>query len=615
WLTLWIWVPLTAMMILLLPLLFPNGELPSARWRPAAAVTVLAGVLLSASIAINPVSSNSVSEPGNPLFSPGNAGLILALDAVAFPLMVLSLMCAVTAPIVRFRRARGDERQQIKWFAFAAALVIAAMVTPAILDPSSFSEDSFLSGILLATALPLLPAAVGIAVLRYRLYDIDLLINRTIVYVALTSSVVGLYVFVVGYLSVLFQAGGSLLVSLVATGLVAVLFQPLRSWLQLGVNRLLYGQRDEPYTVLSQLGQQLEHALAPEAALVTVVDSVAGALKVPFVAIWLIDEATLSLGAVHGSRPLIDVIDDPGAVEQLHGMPNGLLSEDFEPFGAFVRIITGFGIGLTLPLTNGGELVGALCLAPRHRGDSFSVADRRLLRDLASQAGATAQAVQLTIALRASLDELRRSRGRLVMAQEEERRRIQRDLHDGLGPTLASMRPRLEGCLDLAQDIAPSLVGDLERLDELVGQASVDIRRLVYDLRPPALDQLGLEAALRQYVERFGRETSIRVCFTAGYDLSIPAAAEVALLRIVQEALVNVQKHARATQVIVSLSRQDASLLLEIRDDGVGMPVERSTGTGLGSMRERAELLGGTLWVKNRSDGGAELVAEIPIRS
>lgn len=615
WLTLWAWVPLMAMVILLLPLLFPNGTLPSARWRLAVAAIILAGGLLSASIAINPASPSSVSESGNPLFSSGNAGLILALDAVAFPLMFVSLICAVAAPIVRFRRAQGDERQQIKWFAFATVLVIAAMVMPAVLDPTGFTEDSFLSGLLLSAAIPLLPVSVGIAVLRYRLYDIDLLINRTIVYLTLTACVVGLYVFVVGYLSVLFQSGGNLLISLVATGLIAVLFQPLRAWLQLGVNRLLYGQRDEPYIVLSQLGQQLENALAPEAALATIVESVAGALKIPFATIWLIDGSTLSLGAVHGARPLSSEIVDPGMVNSLRGAANGLLPEDVESTGPFSRIIADSGVGLVLPVMYGGELAGALCLAPRHRGEAFSAADRRLLRDLASQAGATTQAVQLTVALRASLDELRRSRERLVVAQDEERRRIQRDLHDGLGPTLASMRPRLEGCLDLAQERAPQLVSDLERLDELVGQASADIRRLVYDLRPPALEQLGLETALRQYIERFGRENGISIRFSAGHGLSIPAAAEVALLRIVQEALVNVQKHARATQASVSLSQQDGLLLLEICDNGVGMPVELPAGTGLGSMRERAELLGGTLRVRNRPDGGTELVAEIPIRS
>lgn len=184
-------------------------------------------------------------------------------------------------------------------------------------------------------------------------------------------------------------------------------------------------------------------------------------------------------------------------------------------------------------------------MTPRGPGEGFSPADRQLLRDLATQSGAAVHAVQLAMALRASLEDLKRSRERLVAAQEEERRRVQRDLHDGLGPALASMRLRLEACLEEAQEETP-LADDLERLYELVGQATGDIRRLVYDLRPPILDQLGILPALRQHCERFGRESGIKVRFEAEEGLPIPAAAEVALLRVAQEALLNVDKHARA---------------------------------------------------------------------
>src|SRR5215203_2405610 len=292
--------------------------------------------------------------------------------------------------------------------------------------------------------------------------------------------------------------------------------------------------------------------------------------------------------------------------------------KDLDSSGEFGAIIAGDGVSLILPLTHQGELVGALCLAPRRPGEEFSPADRRLLRDLATQSGAAAHEVQLTVALRSSLEDLQRSRERLIEAQEEERRRIQRDLHDGLGPVLASMRLRLEACLDLAERTAFPLSGDLERLYELVGEATGDVRRLVYDLRPPVLDQLGLVPAIRQHCERFERETGIKTELDTLPELSAPAAAEVTVLRVVQEALVNVQKHAHASRVVVRLERQGEWLLVGVADDGKTLLHSANGGVGMGtgllSMRERAELLGGTLNVDNRPGGGTDLLAHIPAR-
>ena len=303
---------------------------------------------------------------------------------------------------------------------------------------------------------------------------------------------------------------------------------------------------------------------------------------------------------------------DTGAVESLRRAPDGLHPAELAPSGEYGAVLDEYGVALVLPLTHRGELVGALSMAPRSPGETFSPADRQLLRDLATQAGTAADAVRLTVALRSSLEELRQSRERLVAAQEEERRRIQRDLHDGLGPVLASMRLRLEACLDAAQETKDPLTSDLERLYELVGQTTADIRRLVYNLRPPVLDQLGLVSAVKQHCERFGRETGIEVSFEAEENLSIPTAAEAALLRVVQEALLNVGKHAHASRVEVRLGRRDGWLVLKVRDEGVGFEANGhidQKGTGIGSMRERVELLGGTLQLTGRPGIGTEVEA------
>jgi signal transduction histidine kinase len=248
-------------------------------------------------------------------------------------------------------------------------------------------------------ALLVVPIFTYIAIVRHHLYDIDVVINRTLVYGALTSCVVGIYVLAVVALGALFQTQGNIAVSLLATGLVAVLFQPLRSRLQRSVNRLMYGERDDPYAVVSRLGRRLEATLAPDRVLPTLVETIAQALKLPYAAILLKDGEEFRTAAAYGS-PL--------------GEPE------------------------TLPLVYQREEIGRLVIAPRAPGEGFSVADRRLLEDLARQAEVAVHAVRLT-------SDLQHSRERLVSTREEERRRLRRDLHDGLGAQLAGLNVQCRG--------------------------------------------------------------------------------------------------------------------------------------------------------------------------
>jgi signal transduction histidine kinase len=278
-----------------------------------------------------------------------------------------------------------------------------------------------------------IPVAVIVAILQYRLYDIDLIINRTLVYGSLTASVVGLYVLLVGGLGVFLQARGNFVISLLATGLVAVLFQPLRERLQRGVNRLMYGERDEPYKVLSRLGHRLEGTLAPDTALKTIVETVAQALKLPLAAIALEQDGGFVTAAEHG---------------------------------------TPAGDPTVLPLTYQTEPVGRLILAPRVPGEAFTLPDRRLLDDLARQAGAAVHAVRLTAALQ-------RSRERLVTAREEERRRLRRDLHDGLGPTLAGLAFGLDAARGLLTREPKDADALLAELKARIRAGVVNIRRLI----------------------------------------------------------------------------------------------------------------------------------------
>ena len=420
----------------------------------------------------------------------------------------------------------------------------------------------------------LIPISFGLAMFRYRLWDIDILINRTLVYGVLTASIIGMYILVVGYLGALFRTGNNLLISLIATGLVAVLFQPLRELLQRGVNRLLYGQRDEPYRVVSRLGQRLEATLAPEAVLPAIVETVAQALKLPYVAIILQQDGTLVSEASYGS-----------AKDEL----------------------------LRLPLSYQSVLVGELVLAPRRPGESFTPADRALLSDLARQAGIATHAVRLTTDLQRLTGELQQSRTQLVTTREEERRRLRRDLHDGLGSALTSVTFQLDAACNLI-DHDPQAVRTL--LMELKGQMQTsiaDIRRLVYNLRPPILDEWGLVAALREQVAQY-QLNQVQVTVDAPDSLpTLPAAVEVAAYRIALEALANVTRHAAASSCAIRLDVTDEVLIVEIQDNGSGLPPDYHAGVGISAMRERAAELGGSCLIENVATGGTRVYARLPL--
>ncbi|HEX2741045.1 MAG TPA: GAF domain-containing sensor histidine kinase, partial [Rubrobacter sp.] len=498
-------------------------------------------------------------------------------------LLLTSLLAALFSVILRQRRARGDGRQQLNWFLFAAVpltvlgsldtidSIVADFTTNFMFQPvyMLYERGLLLPNIyVLWLAVLLVPVCTYIAILRYNLYDIDVVINRTLVYGALSACVVGIYILAVVALGAIFQAQGNLAVSLSATGLVAVLFQPLRSGLQRSVNRLMYGERDDPYAVISRLGRRLEAAIAPDTVLPTVVETIAQALKLPYAAVLLKEGEGFTTAAAYGSPT-----SEPEA----------------------------------LPLVYQREEIGRLVLSPRAPGERFSDADRILLEDLARQAEVAVHAVRLTA-------DLQHSRERLVATREEERRRLRRDLHDGLGAQLAGLNVQagtLRRLIPHDPDAADELVVELR--DELRG-AIADIRRLVYDLRPPALDDLGLVEALRQLAERYGsKDGPLHVVVEAPEDLpDLPAAVEVAIYRITQEALTNVARHARARTCVVRLAVND-DVTLEITDDGVGIPAERSAGVGLSSMHERAEELGGSCVVESIREGGTRVLVRLPL--
>jgi signal transduction histidine kinase len=573
-----------------LMLTFPDGHVYPPRLArvviPVAAVKFIgAGLEIMAS----PGKIRIFQHTLNPFFVPALAPyqpLIAATIGIAGILLPIIWLSGIVSLVLRYRAAPAPIQRQLKWVVWALATLIPAML---------FMAGGVLTGYVVAgwalplaagfgtTALALFLAATTLAIVRYRLFDIDVILNRALVYGALTAGVVGAYALLVGLAGELFHQSGSLMVSLLATGLIAVLFQPLRERVQRAVNRLMYGERDEPYEVLSRLGRRLEATLDPEAVLPAVAESVARTFKLPYVGIALREGDAFRVVAEYGLPP-------PAAQPAGKADPTGEAAT---------------GEIFALPLTYQHEPIGQLRVGPRAHGEAFTAAEQRLLADIAHQAGVAAHAVRLTA-------DLQRSRERLVNAREEERRRLRRDLHDGLGPALAAQTLKA-GSAHALLDRDPAAAGRLlKELERDIEAAVGDIRRLVYALRPPALDELGLAGALRDTAAAYSTN-GLEVTLEAPMRLpSLPAATDVAVYRITQEALTNVVRHARAQRCAVSLVL-DGELRLEISDDGRGLPGDRRAGVGLVSMRERAEELGGTCLIENAPTGGTRVIARLPI--
>jgi signal transduction histidine kinase len=560
--------------------LFPSGHFVPRWTRWPALVSIAAQIPFAVFYAFIPT-----APPATKLLAQGFAWAVLLGEGAIL----------VAAQGYRYRRVSTPvERQQTKWVVLGFAVpntvyvggtllsvLVPALAHPALAQPGSpYGARYQLAWISVSNVVQLLlPLAFGFAVLRSRLFDIDTILNRTLVYGGLTGIVVGSYVLIVSALGALFQARGNVLIALVATGVIAVLFQPLRSGLQRLVDRLFFGERDNPYAVLSRLGRRLETALAPEVVLPTIVETVAQALKLPAAVIEIHEDDHSRVAAAYGAQHTAVI---------------------------------------TFPLLYQSEIVGQLRVAPRAPDELLTRDDKRLMEDIAHQAGVAVHATRLTL-------DLQHSRERLVSAREEERRRLRRDLHDGLGPTLAGQTLKVGAIRNLlTRD--PSAADRL--LLELGGEIEVsiaDIRRLVYALRPPALDELGLVAALRAEATRHGteehgvsgsggdREAKLRVTVDAPQTLPpLPAAVEVAAYRIACEALTNTIRHAQATACHIRLTLNDA-LRVEITDDGMGLPVERRVGVGLVSMRERAEELGGACVITSAPGRGVQVLATLPL--
>ena len=550
---------LLATPLIALLMLFPNGQFVPGWTHWAVVLSIPWNILL---LQMVPFDANSFSS--KPVLS-----VIVSVLFIGFTLV------GVYAQIYRYRHiSTTGERQQTRWviFGFTVWLVYIFIFTIPYLYLTGLPADAPTpwwgptSELAWWLSLNILPVCFTIAITRYQLWQIDVVVNRTLVYGALTAVIVTFYILVVGSLGLLFRSSNSMLITLLATGLAAVLFQPARQRLQSMVNRMMYGERDDPITVLSKLGEQLEKTGPVETILTRIVETVAQTLKLPYTAVTIHCRGTFETA-------------------EAYGKPTQTLK--------------------TYPLAYQGETVGQLLVAQRAVDEPFSEADERILQNVARQAGTAVHAVQL-------MADLQQSRQQIISSREEERRRIRRDLHDGLGPVLASLALQADTARDL---VHTDPVEAEELLVDITMQAKTaveDIRRLVYDLRPPALDELGLIEAIKTHVAYIDPQ-KLNILFELPESLPpLPAAVEVAAYRITQEAINNVLHHAQATTCIIRFWL-DGDFHLEVWDDGLGLSQQRHGGLGLMSMRERAAELSGRCTITTNLEGGTCVEAQLPL--
>ena len=563
WLGSWLWAPGYLAIVAVLPLLLPDGRLLSARWRGAVALSLLVVIGSGARWALTPYSApefdGALSESENPV------GVLAmtdpVLDTVFSVLTAAAVIAALASVVVRWRRSVAVERQQLKWvvLAFAATLGLIAL---------SFGSPPEPAQAIAALAVLPLPGAIAVAVLRFGLWDVDTVASRALTYAAAAAVTAATFAAVrwgFGLLSVDDPQAASLLAAVIA-GLVTV---AVFAALQRSANRLVHRSPDEPVDVLARLGDRLGAAADAD----EIADLVLPVVLAELTRVLHADGASLALA--DGSTIGTAVPFDPSVPTQ------------------------------HLSLRHGGDPVGTLTVA---RADGFDTGERQLLDRLAGQAAVAAHTVLLERRLRLARQEV-------VLAREEERRRLRRDLHDGVGPSLAAVALQLETARDLATDDPAASAVLLDRLTPRVNALVADVRALVHELRPPTLDELGLAPAVGELAARLSN-AGTRVEATALALGPLPAAVEVAAYRIAGEAATNAVRHADAGLVRIELHRDADGLVVRVDDDGAGLaPVDTAgrpgSGVGIASMRQRIEEVGGSLRIAS-GGGGTTITAILP---
>jgi signal transduction histidine kinase len=571
--------------------LFPMGHLPSRTWRWPWRAYLISSIVTVVGFALQPYAYRPEESAGSSVATNPFAvealdpilGVLLALSAIT---VLVSGFVAFASLVVRYRNVDADERQQIRWLFAVGGFATACLVLLLVFGPLSESADwaKPIADVLMIALVAVLaigiPVATAVAVFRYHLYDLNLVIRKTVVYAVLVGFVTVVYAGVVAGLSGL-VGGDSLLLSIVATGIVAALFQPVRRWATRLANRLVFGRRAEPYEVLARFSDRVGETYADEDVLPRMARVIAEGTGAERTELWLTTGGELHVAATW-----------PG---------------DTAPIETPDRVVE---------VNHQGKVLGEIRVR-KPAGEPLSGPEDKLLQDLVSQAGVVVRNVSLTSELQERIDELsvradelRASRTRIVAAHDAERRRLERNIHDGAQQHLVALAVKLR----LAKGLTAS--GKIEEAEgmllELRGQtelARATLLDLASGIYPATLEEHGIAAALEEQARAAGAPVAVNA---HGVE-RLAIETEAAVYFVCLEAMQNAQKYARASHVDVRLGRDDGHLAFEVRDDGVGFDDEASTGSGLQNMQDRLSAIGGVVEVRSSLGAGTTVRGRVPL--
>jgi signal transduction histidine kinase len=559
-------------------LLFPDGHLPSRRWRPVlwVAIGAPAITLLAFALTPGPMTGAFADLVGVTVMNP------LGIDALAEPLHAITVVGgfvsflmvfpACAAIVVRYRGAAGEVRQQIRWLAFVGIvftveLVVGIVVTSLIGDSTSLGEQvgSAFFALWFLTLIGGIPIACGVAILKYRLYDLDVVIRKTVVFGLLAVFITVVYAAVVIGLGALI-GGNDTSWSFVAAAVLAIVFQPARDRARRLADRIVYGERATPYEVLAAFSARVGDAYGADDVLPRMAQVLANGTGASSATVWL-----RVGGDVH---------------------PMATFPADAAPARDHAVGVVHQGVQL-------GEL--SVTMPP---SDPIDPAKEKLMGDLAAQAGLVLRNVRL-------IEELRASRQRLVAAQDEERRKIERNLHDGVQQQLVALNVQL-GLLGKTADRDPAKVPAMaSMLQERATEALDDLRDLARGIYPPLLADQGLAAALQAQARKAAVPTTVESDGLGRYERAIESAVYFCSL----EALNNIAKYADASSATIELAQDDGRLRFVVRDDGAGFDTDATAyGTGLQGMADRLDAIGGSIVIESAPGSGTVVVGTVPIR-
>ena len=588
------WVPAVALPATFLILLFPDGHLPSPRWRWFARFLGAGQAVVVLTILLAPGELGSdagvFAHVQNPL-GVGWLRPVIAVAVVSIVVIPIGAIAALVSLVRRFRRSEGIERLQLRWLVTAAAIV-GVFYTVALLigwlAQTPVGDSSWLGLVqnIAVMSFVLIPISIAVSVLRYHLFDIDVVVNRALLFGTLAVCITAVYVAVVLGVGALVGGRSGPLLSAAAAAIVALAFQPIRTRAQRFADRLVYGERAAPYEVLSEFSERLGNAYANEELLPRMAGALAGGAGAIRADVWVRigDELVAEATWPRDAEPLPPIAAD---------------EEDRGDVSASA---------MREPIRHQGELLGALSIVKRP-GESITPTEEKLVRNLAGQVGLVMRNVALTEQLMDHIEQLRASRQRLVNAQDEERRKLERNLHDGAQQQLVALSVKLrlaEGLVDRDPEKTKAMLTDLQAA---TGDAIQDLRDLARGIYPPLLADKGLVAALEAQARKGSIATDVRSENVGRYPQQVEAAVYFCAL----EALNNVAKYAGASRADVRLAQSNGDLTFEVSDDGAGFDTDRTSyGTGLRGMADRVEVIGGTLEIRSTPGGGTSVTGRIP---